>query len=168
MDTMDRLLDHDRWATSAVLHWSRDLSDGQMDQEFDIGHRTLRATFEHLITVIEFWTGKMTGGSTTPPYTDHSLATLTARYHQAHERFAEVARRIRGEHRLDEVIEHDGTHRTFDTTIIHLVIHSAVHRSEAQHILHRLGVPEVWDFDPQEWEMNTQAVPAHHDAVGGK
>ena len=49
MDLLDRLLEHDHWATAQLLDLSRHLSDAQLDQEFDIGHRTLRDTFEHMI-----------------------------------------------------------------------------------------------------------------------
>ena len=45
MDLLDRLLKHDRWATDQLLEVSRGLSDAQLDQAFDIGHRTLRETF---------------------------------------------------------------------------------------------------------------------------
>jgi len=49
MDLLDRLLGHDQWATDQLLELSRNLTDEQLDQSFDIGHRTLRATFEHMI-----------------------------------------------------------------------------------------------------------------------
>ncbi len=54
MDLLDRLLDHDRWATDQLLNVSRGLTDAQLDEELDIGHRTLRATFEHMIFNLEF------------------------------------------------------------------------------------------------------------------
>ena len=44
MDLLDRLLDHDHWATTQLLDVSRNLTDAQLDQEFDIGHRSLRGT----------------------------------------------------------------------------------------------------------------------------
>jgi hypothetical protein len=40
-------LGHDHWATATLLELSRSLTDARLDQPFDIGHRTLRATFEH-------------------------------------------------------------------------------------------------------------------------
>jgi carboxymethylenebutenolidase len=61
MDLLDRLLEHDHWATSQLLDLSRGLTDAQLDQSFDIGHRTLRATFDHVILNVEFWTAVMAG-----------------------------------------------------------------------------------------------------------
>jgi hypothetical protein len=44
MNLLDRLLEHDDWATAQLLDLSRTLTDEQLDQEFDIGHRTIRGT----------------------------------------------------------------------------------------------------------------------------
>ena len=60
MDLLDRLLEHDQWATTRLLDLSRGLTEAQLDQEFEIGHRTLRETFEHIIVNIGFWTALMT------------------------------------------------------------------------------------------------------------
>jgi hypothetical protein len=60
MDLLDRQLEHDRWATAQLLDLSRGLTAAQLDHEFDVGHRTLRATFEHMIFSVAFWTASMT------------------------------------------------------------------------------------------------------------
>lgn len=39
MDILERLLEHERWVTTPILGKARDLTDAQLDQEFDIGHR---------------------------------------------------------------------------------------------------------------------------------
>ncbi len=49
MDLLDRLLGHDSWTTRQLLDLAGTLSDNQLDQEFDIGHRTVRRTFAHII-----------------------------------------------------------------------------------------------------------------------
>ena len=48
MDLLDRLLEHDRWATDQLLELCRGLTDAQLDQPFDIGHRTVRALQERI------------------------------------------------------------------------------------------------------------------------
>jgi len=53
MDLLDRLLGHDAWTTRQLLLRCRDLTDEQLDREFDIGHRTVRATLEHVIRNVE-------------------------------------------------------------------------------------------------------------------
>ncbi|MBA2469663.1 MAG: DinB family protein, partial [Chloroflexia bacterium] len=74
MDVLDRLLGHDHWATVQLLELSRILTDEQLDQPFDIGHRTLRATFEHMIFNVEFWTGVMAGQPVDAPRDGSPLA----------------------------------------------------------------------------------------------
>ena len=60
MDMTERLLRHDAWTTRLLLHRALDLSDEQLDREFDIGHRSLRRTFVHIIANMEWtiWTNQ--------------------------------------------------------------------------------------------------------------
>jgi hypothetical protein len=58
-DLLDRLLGHDAWTTQQVLAAAAGLTDAQLDQDFDIGHRTVRATLAHLIGNVEVWTDLM-------------------------------------------------------------------------------------------------------------
>jgi len=91
MDLLDRLLGHDHWATACLLDLSRGLPDAQLDQPFDVGHRTLRTTFEHMI-------------------------------------------------------------------FVHVVLHDAEHRSEALHILERLGVPDLPEVDHGLWDQTARGA----------
>ena len=61
MDLLDRLIGHDAWTTRQLLLRCRHLADEQLNQEFDIGHRTVRATFTHIIRNVEVWTQLMAG-----------------------------------------------------------------------------------------------------------
>ena len=61
MDLLDRLLGHDAWTTRHLLLLCRDLTDEQLDREFDIAHRTVRATFAHIINNVEAWSDCMAG-----------------------------------------------------------------------------------------------------------
>ena len=54
MDLLDRMLGHDEWTTAKLIALSEKLTDAQLDQDFDIGHRTLRATFDHMVLSTEF------------------------------------------------------------------------------------------------------------------
>src|SRR4051812_9763566 len=101
MDLLDRLVGHDRWATACLLDLSRSLTDAQLDQPFDIGHRTVRATFEHMIVNIEFWTALMAERPVDAQRDDRSLAALAGRHERADATFSALARRVRDEQRLD-------------------------------------------------------------------
>jgi uncharacterized damage-inducible protein DinB len=153
MDLLDRLLEHDRWATPQLLELSRGLTDAQLDQEFDIGHRSLRATFEHMIVNVAFWTGLMTGQPVDAPPDDRSLAALFERHERFYATFASLARRLRDEQLLDDTfIDHYAARKSFGGTILHVVLHNAEHRTEALHILERLGVPDLPEVDHGLWD----------------
>jgi uncharacterized damage-inducible protein DinB len=155
MDLLDRLLDHDQWATGSLLYLcrSRDLADEALDKPFDIGHRTLRETFGHMIVNIETWTGLMCGRSGTNERPGPFLESLIDRFEHAYRDFSAFARRIRDEQRLDDTfIDHFGYPMTFGGAIIHVILHHAEHRTEILHILGRLGEPDLPEVDHGLWD----------------
>ena len=153
MDVLDRLLDHDHWATARFLDLSRSLSTTELDQEFDVGHRTLRATLEHMTFYVVFWTAYLTGQPIAEPRDDRTLIDVIDRHERTYPTFAALARQLRDERRLDDTFaDHDGARVSCGATILHVVLHNAQHRSEVRHILERLGVTELPEADPQEWE----------------
>ncbi|MFN8591778.1 MAG: DinB family protein [Thermomicrobiales bacterium] len=159
MDGIDQLLDHDFWATTQLLAASRDLSESQLDQEFDIGHRTLRATLEHQIFNIEAWTAVMAGQPVAPFPDGLSLAALTARHERAYAGFAALARRLRDENRMDDTFPDSwGASQRFGAAIIHVVLHDAEHRTEMLHMLNRLGIPEVPEIDHALWSLEARGA----------
>lgn len=175
MDVLDRLLEHDRWATWDLLGRCCGLTDAQLDQEFDIGHRTLRATFDHSIPNVAFWAGLMSGpldgaergtGSLGELIAEHERAyaargrstvdSLTADHERGYDAFASLARRVRDEGRLEDTFfEDSGYPFTYGGAILMVILHDEGHRTEVVHILARLGVPDLaqvevdhglWDF----------------------
>ena len=153
MDLLDRMLEHDKWATSVLLDLSRDLSDAQLDQPFDIGHQTLRATLAHMIVNVEFWTRLMTGQPVEDGPADATIAELVERHERSYAAFETLARRFRDERRLnDTFLDHYDVHKSFGGTIVHVVLHNAEHRTEVIHILQRLGLPEVPEVDHGLWD----------------
>ncbi len=162
MDLLDRMLASDRWTTARVLDLTSNLSDSQLDQPFDVGHRTMRATLEHMIFSLEVWTAAMADQPLTAHDDPTTLTALAARHEIAAGAFAILARRLSDDQRLDEAFldpwTDEPTRRTFGTTIVHVLLHNAQHRNEALHILQRLGVPNLPDGDPKEWEEAATAV----------
>ena len=156
MDLLDRMLGHDRWATETFLAMCRDVSDEQLDQEFDIGHRTLRATLDHMTWVVGFWHGLMIGEPIDEPRDDLSVDWLVERHARNYDQFAALARQLVEEQRLDETfVDHYDYRQSCGATILQVCYHNAQHRGELRHMLVRLGVDIRQDFDPQEWEHLT-------------
>jgi uncharacterized damage-inducible protein DinB len=156
MDLLDRLLEHDRWATDQLLELCRGLTDAQLDQPFDIGHRTLRETLDHQIPNLDFWTGLMTGQPVEHQRSPSSLEALIADHERAYAAFASLARQVRDAGRLDDTFpDHYGLPMTYGGAILMVILHNEGHRTEMLHIFARLGVPELdqvevdhglWDF----------------------
>lgn len=162
MDLLDRMLDHDFWATNRLIDHARTLPDADLDRPFDLGHGSLRATFSHQAGAIVFWTAQMTGQPipSSDPDPASSMSEIVNRFNAEHATFAATARLHRDQNRLEETFtDHNGNPITYAATILHVLHHTALHRAEEQHMLHRLGVPDVWDYDPQEWEWSTRQAP---------
>jgi uncharacterized damage-inducible protein DinB len=153
MDQNERLLQHDRWMTNLMFDAAAKLDDAALDQEFDIGRRTVRRTLDHITVGIELWTPQLVGepGQWEPNPSD--VETMRARQLAAHDRFAAVSRQIAADGRLDEVFTDPwGYAQSLGSTILHVILHSHVHRSELLHMFQRLGFAEFTQGDPQEWE----------------
>src|SRR5215218_2165526 len=109
---------------------SRGLTDTQLDQEFDIGLRTLRATFEHMTYYVGFWTAFIAGQPVPAKRDDHSLTALSERHERVYATFAALACQLRDEDRLEDTfLDHYGARVTCGATILHVVLHDAQHRS---------------------------------------
>lgn len=159
MELLDLMLDHDRWATSQLLKASTSLNDAQLDQVFDIGHRTVRETFAHMIFNVPFWTAFLTGRPTEGGYSadhhpeDRSLAALIDHHERGYGEFADAARRLRHEGRLgDTYADHYDVRKSFGGTILMLIQHNVEHRAEILHMLARLGVPDLPEVDYGVWD----------------
>jgi uncharacterized damage-inducible protein DinB len=163
MDLLERMLGYDRWMTENMLEQCLELSDEQLDHEFDIGVRSIRETLDHIIYVIELWTVGMMGGEAlhdrkSRDY-DRSIPSLIERHQRFHAEFASFARKAQDDGRLDETFEdHFDYPQSIGATILQVLFHNAQHRSEIRHMLVRLDVPQDLDYDPQEWEHFTGRI----------
>ena len=163
MDLLDRLLQHDAWTTRQLLLLSRGLSDEDLDREFDIGHRTVRATFAHIIRNVEIWSDLMAGEAALrrrePRSRGHSVVELIARLDRAAADLACVARSVaeRGawdEHWTDP-LENPPLKRTYGGSIAHVITHSMHHRAQLLYLLRRLGVQRLPEGDVLSWEQES-------------
>jgi uncharacterized damage-inducible protein DinB len=154
MEQLDRQLGHDRWTTNRLLDLCQGLTGDQLDREFDIGHRTLRATFDHMFFAVELWTMLMGGGQRYEIERDHaSVQELRERHDRVYSAFAALARQLHAEGRIDETfIDHHDYPQEIGATILQVSMHNMQHRSEILHILQRLGIPNLPDGDVQEWQ----------------
>ena len=155
MDLLDRLLGHDAWTTRQLLLLAQRLSDEQLDRDFDLGHRTLRATFDHLIRNMEVWTDLMAGVAVRPAG-GGSVEALIDRLDRAAADLARVARNVRDrggwDERFVDVLDHPPREKSFGGGIAHLITHSMHHRAQLLYMLRRLGVARLPEGDVFSWE----------------
>jgi uncharacterized damage-inducible protein DinB len=167
MDILDRLLGHDAWTTRQLLLRCRELSEEQLDREFDIGHRSVRATLLHVIRNMEVWTdliadqairvnrGKEPEGQ--------SVGGLLARLDTAAADLAAIATRIAREGRLDErfvdYLDQPPVKKSRGGAIVHVITHSMHHRAQLLYLLRRLGVQDLIEGDVLSWEAKLGSAP---------
>ncbi len=157
LDLLDRLLEHDAWTTRRVLELAKTLTDEQLDQDFDIGHRTVRETVQHMIGNIEVWTDLMAARpARRMPTARQSIVELRRRLEAAISDFAQVAREFRDAQRLSDmyvdVLDQPPQQKSYAGTILHVITHDHMHRAEILHMLQRLGVQGLIEGDVLSWE----------------
>jgi uncharacterized damage-inducible protein DinB len=156
-DLLDRLLEHDAWTTRRVLDFAQTLTNAQLDHDFDIGHRTVRETLEHIIGNIEVWIDLMvTRPVSQQPEVRQSIVELRRRFEAAFSDFARVAREVRDAQRLNDtyvdVLDQPPQRKSYAGTVLHIVTHDHMHRAELLHMLQRLGVQGLIEGDVLGWE----------------
>lgn len=154
MDLLDRILGHDAWTTRQLLDIAAKLTDEELDREFDIAHRSVRRTFEHMIWNEECWTDLMVGDGIRPrPEGVQTVANLIQRHESATALLQQVARKVLEERRLDDTfIDVGAPPKTFGGAIVHVTSHGMHHRAQLLYMLRRLGVADVPEGDALCWE----------------
>ncbi len=161
MDILDRLLGHDAWTTRQQLLRSRELTDEELDREFEIGHRSVRATLLHMIRNMEVWTDLIAGqpirpdGGNTPA--GCSVDGLLRRLDTVAPDLAAVSTRLVREGRLDECfvdhLDDPPRKKPYGGAIVHVITHSMHHRAQLLYMLRLLGVPNLIEGDALSWEL---------------
>lgn len=160
MNLLDRLLGHDFATTQDLLTRCLELSDPQLDRRFDVGWETLRKTFDHMIHNIEVWTDLMMGRNVRMVTEHSSVQDFLTRLEHSYTEFAAFAQQIEREGRMDDtfvdVLDEPPTEKSFGGGIAHLITHNMHHRSEALHIMHRLGMQNLPEGDLMGWDQRNR------------
>jgi uncharacterized damage-inducible protein DinB len=157
VNLLDRLLGHNAWTTRRLLLRCAELSGGQLDREFDIDGRSVRALLRHMIGNMEVWTDLMLGR---PVRRSESASTsveeLLARHDAACVHFAILARQVEAENRLDELwldtLDDPPAQKTYGGAILHVLTHDMHHRAQLLLMLAWLGLTDLPEGDLLGWE----------------
>lgn len=137
------------------------LSDDELDREFDLGLRTLRATLAHVVRNVEVWTAVMTGAVVPAKVARPSVAGMIEVFDAWYSEFEVLARAVRDGGRDDELwtdpLDNPPTEKSFGGAIAHVITHSMHHRCQALFMLRRLGVEGVPEGDALSCEGGTIA-----------
>lgn len=156
MDLLDRLLGHDEWTTQKLLEICGPLSQEELDREFDIGHRTLRATLNHIIHNVEVWSS-LIAGEQCASQSDLTMPGMGRRLQVAHARLQTCARRIADEHAWDETwidtLENPPQKKSYGAAIAHIITHSMHHRAQLLYMLRLSGIADCPEGDVFSWEQ---------------
>ena len=154
MDLLERLLAHDRWATSVLFDTCASLTDEQFGRAFDIGHESIHATFGHIIFNLEAWTNEMQEQAIDQSNQDWARANLRSRWERAFDAFASLAVQLDRDGKLDDAfIDSWNQPQTYGAAILHVILHDDEHRQEILHILNRLAVENIPEIDHALWDF---------------
>ena len=155
MSLLDRLLGHDTWTTRQILHICSRLTDEELDREFDIGHRTIRRTLDHVIYNMETWSSLMAN----QPFervTNQSISGMMQRLDSASTLLNSVVQKVDNANAWDEVwydhLDQPPMEKRFDTSIAHVITHSMHHRAQILYMLRLVGVSDLPEGDVFSWE----------------
>jgi uncharacterized damage-inducible protein DinB len=160
MDLLDRLLGHDHWTSRQLLEIAAALDDERLDRRHDIGHRTIRATLDHIVHNVEAWSSAM-DGDTLRRNTDTSTQGMICRLDAAHRRLHRIARQIAARGAWDEAwtdrLEDPPQAKSFGAAIAHVITHSMHHRAQVLYMLRLVGVTDLPECDVFSWEFRPEA-----------
>ncbi len=160
MTIAERLLRHDAWTTRELLRLSVGLSDAELDSEFDMGHRTLRRTFLHIVGNMECWCDLMCGK---PQRWDgnvirqeSSIVSLLDRVEVVGEELVALGKRVAEEKREEDffvdTLDDPPRRKPLGAGLVHVATHGIHHRAQCLYMMRRLGVKDLIEGDAMGWE----------------
>ena len=161
---LKQLLRHDAWTTGQLLELCRPLSDQQLDREFSIGHRTLRATFDHVVHNMEVWSALMSE-MTYIRSSDRSVDGLSQRLEIAAKRLSSLAETIDHRGAWDtswvDHLDDPPQKKSYATTFAHVVTHGMHHRAQLLFMMRCTGIENLPEGDVFSWEAATRLDSAN-------
>ncbi|MGA2231921.1 MAG: DinB family protein [Tepidisphaeraceae bacterium] len=161
MTVLERLLRHDAWTTRSLLLLCRELTDAELDREFDIGHRSLRRTFRHMVANMECWCDLMTGkpqrlkqpGGELP----RNVAGMVQRLDLVGEELLLLGTSVVAEGREDDFfvdyLDEPPTQKPLGAGLVHVATHGMHHRAQCLYLMRLLGVKGLIEGDAIRWEQ---------------
>ncbi|HYE17472.1 MAG TPA: DinB family protein [Tepidisphaeraceae bacterium] len=158
MTMTERLCRHDAWTTRALLVLAQDLPDESLDRAFDVGHRTLRRTFAHVVANMECWHDLMAGrpqrawdASRGRP---DSIANLIIRLDTVAADLLRLATEFDtiGDADFTDYLDRPPRRKPLGAGLLHVATHGMHHRAQCLYLMRMLGVPNLIEGDALSFE----------------
>lgn len=150
----------DAWTTRKLLELSAPLSDEALDREFDIGHRTLRRTFAHIVGNMECWCDLMTGRPqrhANGPKPSNTIAGLIERLDVVAEQLRRLGIEVTANCGADadfiDYLDDPPRRKPLGAGLVHLATHGMHHRAQCLYLMRRLRVKNLIEGDALSWEQ---------------
>jgi uncharacterized damage-inducible protein DinB len=160
MTILERLQRHDAWTTRKLLILSAHLSDEELDRDFDIGHRTLRKTFAHIISNMEGWCDLMLGQprrSRIPSPDTISIPELIARLDGVAEELLALGKSVSEgqleDHDFIDHLDQPPHKKPLGAGLVHIATHGMHHRAQCLYLMRKIGIPNLIEGDALSWEQ---------------
>jgi uncharacterized damage-inducible protein DinB len=168
MTILEKLLRHDAWTTRLLLARAADLSDVELDRPFDMGHHTLRRTFEHIVGNMECWCDLLLARpqriSTLTP--SDTIPALLTRLDVVAAELVALGRSFSTTGRDDDVftdyLDEPPSKKSVSTALVHLTTHGMHHRAQCLWMMRQLGLKNLPEGDVFSWEQAYAASVAHN------
>jgi len=160
-DPAEILLDHQLWSTRNLLDACAQLTDEQLDREFDMGVGSLRKTLTHILGALRGW-GHLLAGKEQCERLEaqgpHTIARLIELNDQLHADFAASV----AAHAQDGIAtgSHGGKAYAFTrgSVLAHVTTHAMHHRAQCLNMLRQLGIDPLPPSAVLEWMMMVDPV----------
>lgn len=155
--SLEILLAHDRWATSQLLSAARSLSDAQLDQPFEIGFGSLRATLYHIVQTQWLWGESLNGREHDFAQKKMSMDKLAGWHESVAADFEKTVRSTPLETPFNQPWK--GKQYSFPRAgvITHILTHGTHHRAQALNMMRHLGVDPLPPSSILQWMFMTGA-----------
>jgi uncharacterized damage-inducible protein DinB len=158
MTILEKLLRHDAWTTRILLTRAADLSNAALDQPFDMGHRTLRRTFQHIVGNMECWCDLILARSqrTGTHTTIDDIQGLIARLDVVAAELVAVGQSFSSFGGDDELftdyLDNPPRKKSVGTALVHIATHGMHHRAQCLWMMRQLGLGNLPEGDVFSWE----------------
>jgi uncharacterized damage-inducible protein DinB len=158
MTILEKVLRHDAWTTRLLLTRAAELSNAALDQPFDMGHQTLRRTFQHIVGNMECWCDlilarpRRAGTNTTI----EDIQGLIARLDIVAAELVAIGQSFSsfggGDELFTDYLDDPPRKKSVGTALVHIATHGMHHRAQCLWMMRQLGLRNLPEGDVFSWE----------------